>query len=318
MHLKLLAAVAVLSTGLCGTAIEAAPAHPSRVIVFGDSLSDPGNHYAAYGQTAAAPYQPVPDAPYAIGGRHFTNGATWVELLASDLGAAGTSGPALGPSGHQSNYAVGRARARAGAAAFPEHDLATQVATFLGDNGGSAPADALYVVWIGANDLNDALQSFGTDPSGATAGLIMQQALGSIAGNMLGLYGAGARRFLVLLAPDLGLTPAVAIYAPGAQAGASFLSAVFNQNLSAVLAQLGTLPGFDIVDVDVNGALAAIIADPGAHGFAEAARPCLDFFVSSGANCAQPQRYLFWDAIHPTTSGHKVISALARDALAAH
>jgi hypothetical protein len=48
---------------------------------FGDSLSDPGNFYVVTGQQSVAPYAPIPSAPYAIGGHHFTNAATgWRDI----------------------------------------------------------------------------------------------------------------------------------------------------------------------------------------------------------------------------------------------
>ena len=44
-------------------------------VFFGDSLTDPGNHYVAFGEVTVPPYQPVPIFPYALGGHHFSNGA---------------------------------------------------------------------------------------------------------------------------------------------------------------------------------------------------------------------------------------------------
>jgi len=54
------------------------------LVVFGTSLSDPGNAFALRGEASQAPdYQVdpflVPSAPYSRGGHHFSNGATWVE-----------------------------------------------------------------------------------------------------------------------------------------------------------------------------------------------------------------------------------------------
>jgi phospholipase/lecithinase/hemolysin len=33
------------------------------------------------------------------------------------------------------------------------------------------------------------------------------------------------------------------------------------------------------------------------------------------AICASPREYLFWDAIHPTASGHRILAAAALDTL---
>ena len=53
------------------------------------------------------------------------------------------------------------------------------------------------------------------------------------------------------------------------------------------------------------------MADPAAAGLTNVSDPCLTFGVGSAAVCATPQRYLFWDGIHPTATGHAVISDAA-------
>ena len=63
----------LLIAGWLAVALAASPATgqaPERLVVFGDSLSDPGNHFIAFGQTSRAPFGPIPDFPYAIGGHH--------------------------------------------------------------------------------------------------------------------------------------------------------------------------------------------------------------------------------------------------------
>ena len=63
------------------------------MVIFGDSLSDPGNYYHLFGEQSLQPFEPgnVPSAPYPMGGHHFTNGETWIERLSRSLGMA-TSG----------------------------------------------------------------------------------------------------------------------------------------------------------------------------------------------------------------------------------
>ena len=71
------------------------------IVVFGDSLSDPGNAFAltgenltppSYGMSGVELLTLIPDAPYAKGGNHFSNGPTWIEDLGRALGLA-ASGP---------------------------------------------------------------------------------------------------------------------------------------------------------------------------------------------------------------------------------
>jgi phospholipase/lecithinase/hemolysin len=72
--------------------IQAAPpAAYERIVVFGTSLSDPGNAFTLFGGTNIPPDYSVnpflvPDRPYARGGHHFTNGSTWIELFARTQG----------------------------------------------------------------------------------------------------------------------------------------------------------------------------------------------------------------------------------------
>jgi phospholipase/lecithinase/hemolysin len=289
----------------------------TRIVVFGDSLSDPGNYFAAFHEVSQRPFQPVPDAPYAMGGMHYSNGETWIEQLGHDLHAGGSTGPALRHPGSATNYAVGRARARAGAAAFPHFDLSTQVGLFLGETGGRAPDDALYVVWIGANDLKDALESLAADPTAASAVGIIGQAVYTTAGNVQALWNAGARRFLVVDMPDLALTPYVIGLGPVVQAVAGQLTGAYNDGLGQVVAGLRVLPGISITRFDVNAALETAILDPSGSRIRDFDTPCLRFAVVADAVCRHPDRYLFWDAIHPTAAGHELIADAARAALAA-
>src|SRR5258708_7916741 len=158
---------------------------PQRFVVFGDSLSDPGNAFVLLRDVEVPPFDSlIPDAPYARGALHFSNGATWVEQLSVLDQALPSTGPALLHPVLFSNYAVGGARARHEG----PFDLSTQVGLFVNDFGGQAPADALYVVFAGGNDLRDALQALALDSSGATSLAIVQAALFSMRDNLLTLH----------------------------------------------------------------------------------------------------------------------------------
>src|SRR5947208_1318127 len=72
---------------LGASAIPTAQSRFSGIVVFGTSLSDPGNAFALSGDAGTPPdftLNPllVPSAPYAKGGHHFSNGATWIEQFA--------------------------------------------------------------------------------------------------------------------------------------------------------------------------------------------------------------------------------------------
>jgi outer membrane lipase/esterase len=302
----------------------------NRIVVFGDSLSDPGNAFALNGgQTVSPPDYGmsgltngipdviglIPDAPYSS--RRFSNGRTWIEDIAAAAGLPQSARPAVAGAlfgeddGRASNYAVGGATAAdlsaSGGSQFP---LSVQVNLFLSDVRGIAPADALYVVEIGGNDIRAAL----------TAGPgVLNLALTSVAQNIQKLYGAGARHFLVWSAPDVGRTPALqrlnTFVAPGIAAGATALSAGYNQNLQGVLQGLGALPGITIVTFDAFALLADVQANPRRFGLVDATTACIEpnvpqfgFPSSPPFRCAQQDRFFFWDGIHPTRAGHAIIA----------
>ncbi len=287
-----------------------------QLVIFGDSLSDPGNYFLAFGQTSTAPFAPIPDAPYDIGpGHHFSDGRTWAERLAFALGSAESGMPALAHPGEFTNYAVGRARARPNAATFAAYDLSTQVALYLGDFHGQARGGAMHVIWIGANDLDDALGALATDPSGATSAQIVQGAIETVAGNVQLLWASGARTFLIPNLPDLSETPAVRALGPAAMGAASQLTAAYNGALGQALSQLQGLPGIHIVAFDVDTLLGQVIAHPRAFALADVTDSCLAFFTTVNPVCAHPRSYLFWDGIHPTVAGHEILALAAQKAI---
>ena len=308
--------VALLAFFVLQSIAPSASAHDGlRLVFFGDSLSDPGNHFIAYHQISTRPFQPIPSAPYAIGGFHFSNGPTWAEQLAWGLRTPASGLPALLAPRLFTNYAVGRARSRPGAPVFPDFDLATQVGRFLTDSGGHAPAGAIYAIWIGSNDLNDALNALFVDPTGATSVGIIGAAIAAEAGSIQMLWIAGARDFLVLNLPDLALTPALRALGPQAQGAASFLSQQYNAGLAQAVGQLAALPGIRLATVDIYGLLTAVSADPGSFGLENAQDACLAFGVIQNVICKTPNRYLFWDGVHPTSAGHGIVARAAAEVL---
>jgi phospholipase/lecithinase/hemolysin len=281
----------------------------SQIVVFGDSLSDPGNAFALIGTASTPPdysLDPflIPGAPYARGGHHFQNGATWIEQFARSLGLAGSVRPAfLGANTGATNFAVGGARAREVGTGV---NLPAQVQAFLQQTGGVAPSDALYVIALGANDVRDALIAFS---QGQDGGAILQAALASIAGNITALHGAGARTYLVWNAPDLGLTPALRMAGPAAAQLGTLLTMEYNAGLATVLAQLSVaLPGIQIVPFDAFGLINDIVANPSLYGMTNVSSACVAPNVPPFA-CENPDAFLFWDGIHPTKATHAIIAA---------
>ena len=321
------AAVAAFSTA----GLAAAQRVPySGVVVFGTSLSDSGNAFALRGGTNTPPdynLSPllVPNAPYARGGHHFSNGATWVEQFARALGLAGTVRPAYGSdSPLATNYAVGAARA-CDAPGDENVNLADQVAAFLADSSGVAPSDALYVIEMGGNDVRDAivaalgvLQRGGTFQQAVQAAApILACAQQAIQTAIVTLQQAGAKQILVWTVPNPGLTPAIRSLGPGAVQVATFLTTLFNTQmlLPTVEALDQASEDIDIAVLDAFTLLQQITANPANFGLTNTTTAC----VTTNAEpffCQAADEYLFWDGIHPTRAAHALVAHEAARVLA--
>ena len=286
----------------------AAQSRYSGIVVFGTSLSDPGNAFALVGDHNTPPdfdLNPllIPSAPYARGGHHFSNGATWIEQFARSVGLEGSVRPAFATQNTSAtNYAVGAARAYNDGSNV---NLGQQVDAFLLGSGGVASPQALYVIEMGSNDIRDAFQLYATGGNGAP---ILAQALGSIAANIQRLYGAGAREFLVWVAPNVALTPALRTLGPTAGTLATSLTQAFNGGLDQVLGQLSFgLPGVSFARLDAYQILDSIVANPPAFGLTTVTTACV---TPSRApfTCSGVDTFLFWDGIHPTKVGHAILA----------
>lgn len=304
--------------------------HPSHIVTFGDSLSDPGNFFAIknvdsdseLGTQLTPPYEPdnLPSAPYAWGGHHFTNGKTWIEQLTESLQHPKSGSPAWLNPNRFSNYAVGRSRARSNYldGVFNEVSLITQVDQYLENVDGAASSDALYVIWIGANDVSDALFV----PNTAIQSEMLQSSLENIINQMFRLYQSGARRFLVLNVPDFAITPRVLevvrtnypqpaweiVFSAISQASQNY-----NAALAASLQNLGGLPGIEIQSFDVFTALNELLETAEDHGITEVEKPCITPDTTGLSLCANPDQYMFTDGIHPTRRTHEILAEQVED-----
>ena len=288
----------------------------SELVVFGDSLSDPGNKFAVIGITNDGIWEAIPDEPY--DSRRFSNGKTWVEHLAKSLKTYRGGLPAYRNSWF-GNYAYAGARTQGSDAERPS--FGDQVGKYLASTGGVANPDALYVVQFGGNDVRDALTAAqvvlisGGTPEQAqqAAAEVIASAVNALAQQMGALRTAGAQNFLVANAPNLGKTPVVT--ALGASADAEFLSNAFNLGVDGVIAFYAST-GANLYRLDLFNFVEAATATPLGLGFANATEPCLEVFpVPATGVCDDADQRLFWDGIHPTRAAHRVIGSIAVNVL---
>jgi outer membrane lipase/esterase len=259
----------------------------SRVVSFGDSLSDLGTY-------APATSLGAPGTPPFFAGRFTTNNHTgyttasntniatiWIESVAAKVGVAitqaavgfgttniacpaaanaalATSCTAYGQGGSRVTDPNGVGKAQ-GALTVP---VVTQVANHIA-RFGSFRADEVVFVWAGNNDAFIQLAAVGAgalDPATAVANL-------QLAGTQLAtlvkdqMLAKGAARVAVLNLPDFALLPANLAAPAPTKALLTQATAAFNAALSA------GLDGTNVVMVDARSLFATVAARPADYGF---------------------------------------------------
>jgi phospholipase/lecithinase/hemolysin len=292
------------SLGLAGSPSFLGAATPSygALYAFGDSLSDAGNIYTAS-------LHLVPTSPYYHG--HFSNGITWVENLALDLGL-----PALKPSLQGGNdFAYGDAETgQETLHTISAIDLPTQLAQFLVADPTPAP-NALYTVSIGANDVLDATGAYATNPSAANTDIA--QAVANETAFVSALIADGATNVLVMNVPDLGKTPAERSQGTTVAHTASKLASMYDAQLNAALGTVAAVTGADIHILNSFSLIDQAVAHPSDFGLTNVTKPVwTGNYVNplSGhlnATGAAQNGYLFFDQLHPTETGHLALASAA-------
>ena len=280
----------------------------SEIFIFGDSLADPGNIAFLTGLVSTAPFAPIPAAPYDTG--RFSNGKTWAEQLTRHLRRPDSGSPAFANPLDFGNFGAGGARARSVGAAPP---LASQVGLFLAVRANVAPADALYIVQFGGNDIRDALGVFDPDDLDPSFDIV-NEAVQSTMDNLELLYIAGARNFLIANVPNLGRAPAITFSGTGAVFVATLLTGSYNAILEGRLQTYEGLKADDelqILRLNMFKIINDVADAPEAFGFANATIPCLTFGVLVDAVCDDPDAHVFWDGIHPTEAMHHTLGNAA-------
>jgi phospholipase/lecithinase/hemolysin len=247
----------------------------TELVVFGDSLSDVGNVFRATGGL----YPPNP--PYFQG--RYSNGRVWVEHLAAKLNLSRD---------RITNAACGGATTGSGSInGVP--GLLAQVQSFTNQQKQPNP-NTLYVLWAGANDY-----LYGA----ATPDIPVS----NLSRAITTLIDVGAKAVLVANLPDLGNLPATRNNANANTLNT--LTQAHNLGLEKSLAELRQRldTGIQLIQFDANSLYRAAIENPKQFGFANVKSSC----INSTTNCEDPNQFLFWDGIHPTTAAHQILGERA-------
>jgi outer membrane lipase/esterase len=184
--------LAASAVALAVTTTAASAQSYSRLVTFGDSLSDNGNLFATTGQ---------PPAPY---NQRFTNALVWSEYLFGPARGFVATNPANVNSGNI-NFAFGGARTDlAPNSNGPIPSTGTQIGAFLA-NGGRFGAADLVSLWGGANNLFQGIPVAAANPGTATTVMtgVANSAAADIGNQVRQMAAAGARNILVFNLPGL-------------------------------------------------------------------------------------------------------------------
>lgn len=279
-----------LSAAMLCAASFAAPANAgfisdnySSFWVAGDSLSDPGNLFAATGGA-------TPGTPYVDG--RFTNGRVWADYIGADMIAAGKA---------YGNFAYGGAKAVTDDDGVP--DLQAQLQMGLAASAGQLGDSPLAALWFGGNDMFEAIAAADMEQRA-------QDAAGAVADAASQILNHGVASLLMFTLPDLGKTPAYMAQGAAISARASLAAQIFNQTLTDQVEEWWA-QGADIMLIDAQALLEVIIADP-ANGITDPTEPCI--WPATPTICTEEdaKRKAYFDPVHPSAAVHRA-AALAID-----
>jgi phospholipase/lecithinase/hemolysin len=92
----------------------------------------------------------------------------------------------------------------------------------------------------------------------------------------------------------------------------------FNNGLAQTLGGLSqSLPGINLISVDINSVINNAIEESKNSGspFTNVTQACLFDPSCISSNPVEQNQYLWWDGIHPTAGGHRLIADAAIQAL---
>ncbi|MDJ0733430.1 MAG: SGNH/GDSL hydrolase family protein [Nostocaceae cyanobacterium] len=320
--------------------LEAKATTFSKMYLFGDSLSDPGNIFnvttaanqanelfpGLISEDAIIPPIDPPVPPYDESGR-ISNGLIWADYLAEDLGLNLTPSttlslfspvnptpspitifdgqPVVSPffNGSTTNNGVNFA--------FGAAQTGLRGSTEFGE---LVPGVLTQISWF-TNDLNlvgqqadsEALYTIWVGPNDywdqPDANPIVS--VNNIKTGIQSLYNIGSRNFLIPNLPDLGRTPRGLISNEESQR-LSNLTNTHNSLLDTTIQDLRLeLNDINLVSFDVFSLFNDTLENPEIFGFENVTTPCI-----LDISC-DPDKYLFWDDRHPTTIAHQTLAKFA-------
>ncbi|XP_077252179.1 GDSL-like Lipase/Acylhydrolase superfamily protein [Tasmannia lanceolata] len=307
----------------------------TSVLVFGDSTVDPGNnnHLPTTFKSNFPPYGKDFFGGHSTG--RFTNGRLPTDFIGDALGVTGIIPAFLDRSLKKEQLLHGVSFA---SAASGYDNLTADVTKVLrisrqieylrhykihlrelvGEKRGEEIVrNAIFIVSAGTNDF---IQNYFVEPERSKQFSVeryIDYLMNCLAKDIEDMQRLGGRRFVVVGVPPMGCLPLIKTLNDATDCADNLnqVSITFNSKLKAKLITLKKLLGVKICYADCFGPLLDAMKQPMKYGFTETSKGCCgtgttEFGESCrGLNiCADPTKYVYWDAVHPTEKMYKFIA----------
>lgn len=250
-------------------------------------------------------------APSDRSGR-FSNGLTWPEQLAGLLNVSHVDDYAYGSATTDNRIARGYSGYNS---TLPVPDVRGQVSRYLAHVDECADADALYIVSGGSNDA-----FFGLSAERNVTELA-HDVVRALQRDVARLQQHGARHVVVPTLSPMQSTPYARDYA---DAATRTNTTRFTHRVNAALRMWAHDGAANVTLVDVAALEARILDHPTRYGVHNVRDACLvgtqKLERAAGVKrheCAEPNRYFFFDLYHPTAHVHKLLAHGAAQAIGA-
>ncbi|KAA3459160.1 GDSL esterase/lipase [Gossypium australe] len=317
-------------------AIAAVPA----IIVFGDSSIDTGNNN--YLPTLAkCNFEPYGrDFPGGTPTGRFCNGRLPPDFVSEGLGLKPIIPAYLDPNFNISDFATGVCFGSSGTgydnstAAILKvftlwkeveffKDYQTKLRAYLGDEkGNEVISEALYIISVGTNDFLINYYNFPQRRTQFTIPKYEDFLIGNAEDFIRKIYSLGARKLSLTGLPPMGCLPLQRTLNQKNRFSCSEernkVALEFNEKLKASAVKLMIeLPGLKVLYADVYELLSRLITQPSQYGFEVAEAACCGtglFETGILCNrltphtCLDADKYVFWDAFHPSERANKIMS----------
>ncbi|KAK3039901.1 hypothetical protein RJ639_027736 [Escallonia herrerae] len=315
----------------------------TSILVFGDSSVDPGNnnHLATTNKGNFPPY-----GKDFLNGSHptgrFTNGRLATDFIAEAIGYTKIIPGFLDPHMKKADLLHGVSFASAGSG---YDDLTANLTTVLSvaqqlkyfmhykihlremvgeKRAKEIVSNAIVVLSMGTNDF---LQNYYVEPIRSEQYSVEKYQkflISSMFRDVKAMYRLGARRLVVVGVPPLGCFPLVKTLRDETECDKilNTVSLSFNSQIIETLATLEATTGMKTAFVDIYHVILNAIQNPKRYGFAETSKGCcgsgtLEYGETCRglSTCADPTKYIYWDAVHPTEKMYKIIADEALNSL---